>query len=468
MKCTRRVVSVCLAAGMAIGSAVPALALENEFHGMFRSQFINSNFTGAPSTGGVDNDSRYAPAFGYDGSGNRLPAKAPIANLTEQRARLYYTAKINDDLKIVTKWELDYAYWGNSSYNTANKPRNTGGALGGDSVQMETKNVYVDLNLPSVPVNLKVGMQPYNDAFKGFVVDADMAGVLVSGKKDNLSGSVGYFRWEDRTTGTGTLGKKTQDFIALDTKYALSNSANVGFSYYLLDNKLDGLDLGGVGANASVKAKLVHMLGVNGEASFGPVSVDGFFLYQNGTLTDRHVSAFAADAAGKMKVGPGTAHVEAMYVSGDKGDGTSHGFVVAEAPLGAESDVDTNMALLTRNKFGMTMGTAIVYDVNNFDQGVIGGFVGYDLPLSEKLSASTNAGFAAVAQANGNPNQGSNKSDYLGTELNLELAYKLNPNVKLTAFAGYVFLGDYYNGVAAGGKTPDNPYDARLVLNVTF
>ena len=57
---------------------------------------------------------------------------------------------------------------------------------------------------------------------------------------------------------------------------------------------------------------------------------------------------------------------------------------------------DNEMIILSRDKNATTIDNAIVYDVNNGNQGVIFGSLGYDYPFSAKFSGSVNAGFAAV------------------------------------------------------------------------
>jgi hypothetical protein len=93
------------------------------------------------------------------------------------------------------------------------------------------------------------------------------------------------------------------------------------------------------------------------------------------------------------------------------------------------------MVLLGRDKYAMTNDAAIVYDANNYNQGMVFGSIGYDHSFTDKLAGSLNAGFAAVAEDNANPyayDAGSHDSDYLGTEVNAELSYKVLENLTLT------------------------------------
>ena len=130
------------------------------------------------------------------------------------------------------------------------------------------------------------------------------------------------------------------------------------------------------------------------------------------------------------------------------------------------------MVILGRDKNAYTTDNSIIFNSNNKDQGSIGGYIGYDLPINAKLTTAFNAGFASVAKENSNKplNRGTgsaNKSNYLGTEVNAEATYQLMDNLSFSTRAAYVVLGDYYKNVASNG-TPVNPYDFKLIAKYTF
>ncbi|RNC67422.1 MAG: hypothetical protein ED859_14830 [Desulfuromonadales bacterium] len=459
----KQTLALAAAAALTAATAVPALALENEFHGMFRLKGVVNNFNATP----VINSPEGVP-YGFYKPDN-LDKKVPTATYIEQRARIMYIAKANDDLKLVTHFEID-SRWGDASYTNA---RNKGGAIGADTVNIETKSVYLDFNCPLTGSNVKVGMQPYYDAFKGVLFDADMAGLLVSRSFGKLDAAAGFFRFDDK----GTIpGKKTRDMVAATAKYAVTKDIKVGGAYYFIDDDRSETDtfVRDYIIQQQGDTNTVHNIGVNAEANLGLVTIDGFFLYQFGSLrapVSRHVSAFAGNVGARGKIGPGTARTEFLYVSGDKGgSSTTNAFQSVQDEHGFYNG---NMQLLFRDAYAMTIDNAIVYTSNNKDQGVIAGFIGYDLPITSKLSTSVNAGFAAVAKDNGNkpvnPVTGqANKSSYLGTEVNASVDYKLFDNMTASVRGAYVILGDYYNGVAAGAEDPRDPYMGSLILNYAF
>jgi len=471
----RNVIAALLTLGLAAAATTPALALENEFHGMFSARFINSNFNGTQLTGTRTALDPLNPTAGpqrYGGNGQYEPGGLPktqySANFIEQRARLQYIAKANADLKLVTHFELDYVYWGNSSYATG---RNQGGAIGADSVNFETKSIYLDAN-PCKNLNMKLGMMPNNDAFKGVMFDADMAGLLLSSSYGNFAPSFGVFRFGDSGlfSSDNVIGHKTADMVMLDGKFAVSKDLKVGGAYYFFR---DNSNLAS-GFGSTFQDVKMNVLGVNAEVTTGPLTLNGFAIYENGTVNKRSTNAFAGNVGAKLKVGPGTARSEFLYISGeDKTTGNSNAFYAVTGQLNAEHGYyDNEMVILGRDKNAYTTDNAIIFSSNNKDQGSIGGYLGYDLPINAKLTTAFNAGFAAVAKGNAakpiNLKTGTaNDSNYLGTEINAEATYQLMDNLSTSARAAYVMLGDYYKDVAING-TPENPYDFKLIFKYTF
>jgi len=423
--------------GLTAAAVTPALALENEFHGLFSARFINSNFNGTETT-----------SYTYQPEGK---AKAQhMASFIEQRARLQYIAKANADLKLVTHFELDYSYWGNSSYAVG---RNQGGALGADTINLETKSIYVDAN-PFKNINMKVGMQPANDSFKGLLFDADMAGIQLSSTYHKFSPTVGFFRFNDAGPRYGVndvkaFGDLTNDLFMLDGKYEISNDFKVGGAYYFFRD------------NTGTNNVSMNVLGVNAEYGHGPLSLNGFAIYETGWNNNRYTNAFAGNVGAKLKTGPGTARAEVLYVSGDSGStGRSHSFYSVDFEHGY---YDNEMVILGRDKNAYTTDNSIIFNAGNSGRGQIGGYFGYDLPVNDRLTTACNIGFAAVAH----DTSSSHESKYLGTEINAEANYKLIEGLTASFRAGYVVLGDYYKNVAING-TPDNPFDTKLILKYAF
>ena len=506
MSFTKTIVAVAAVGALTIATAVPAMALENEFHGLFRLRGIVSNF---------DDSGSGSASIGNAGAGSKNGGNTPNSTTYfEQRARLMYIAKANDDLKLVTHFEFD-SRWGDTSYNqnatnggtagtAGSATRNGGGGVGADQTNLETKNIYLEFKIPTTPVVVKAGVQGFTDNYKGIIFNNDAAGVLATAKQGWGSVQAAYFRFDDATTGgsaataavpatptnsylgvpaaaagasvlqnAGQVGNNTRDFMTVGAKLNLTKDLVLGADYYMLYSDVLRRTLG---------KTYINMVGVNGEAKFGPATVSGFGLYQFGKLgnqslfTHQDVNAFAGNLAGKIAVGPGTAKLTALYVSGD-GDTSANGgerndfqtIMERGATTAGHTFYEANSQLLLRNIYAIDKtDRAVVFDLNDAGKGIIAVFGGYDLTLG-KFFANTNVGIGAVAKDNANaqPNGGkhSGSSNVLGTELNTEMGYKVYDNLTASLSLAYLVLGDFYNG---GGSTPDNPYSTKLMLNYTF
>lgn len=351
-----------------------------------------------------------------------------------------------------------------------------GGAIGSRSVNLRTAEAYVDMNIPSTPVKLKVGIQPLSDSYKSVIIDTRAAGIVASAPIADATVTAAFFRFNDNfykktltNPAPGTPGNQSEDFYLLDGKYSPSKELTIGGSYYLYYS-----DLNRSATPAPAKTN-IHIFGVNAEAVFGPATVNGFAVYQTGKdLDGKTLNAWAFNFGTQCKSGPGTAHTEFLYLSGDHGTSKdkSNAFWVTQNDAAWENAYDPHLLLLARDTYAMVTDNAIVFD-NMRNQGVIMGSIGYDLPFTKKLTGTANAGFAAINRQNSTKplifgTTKTNDSDYLGTELNVGLEYKMFEGVVVIPRFGYVILGDYYKNVAAGGATPDNPYMASVVMNLSF
>jgi len=421
------------ALALATAAASPAAAvIQHEISGQFTAQYVMSNF----------NNTAVTKDYAYNPDG--LPADPGTADFFEQRVRLGYAAKFDERLKFVSKFEIDYSYYGDSSYEVG---ANGGAAVGADQVNLETKNLYLDFTCPSTGVNAKIGMQEYVDGFEGALIWADAAGLMFARPFGAATLSLGFFRLLD----DGDVpGDQTADLLAIDGSYQISERFKVGGAYYLVSDNRGEADI------------TVHSLGVNTKATLGPATVNGYLLGQFGDAGDgKNISAFGGNAGAEIKLGPGTARAEFCYSSGD--DNADDNTVKSLQTFYNEYWYGSHsLALLTRDDYGLTADYGVIYDLGFGGRGSMIASTGYDLPLGAKTALSCNlgAGWAVKDYDRGGP--------ALGTEANVRLTQQVYESLTLTVRAAYLFLGNFYDGVAENGADPDNPWDARIVLAYTF
>ncbi len=459
----KKTVVIAAAAGALTAVAMPAMALENEFHGTFGARFLMSNY----DNGGAA--TLNPTAYRDDNKAN---------NYFEQRARLQYTAKANDDLKLVTQFEIDSKFGGDKTgkYGVSSDA----GVLDADGINFETKHVYLDFNLGKA-VNVKTGIQPIKDAFKGVFIDADVAGILVTTKLAPLTLSTGYYRTATESsngitqpattsffTATSPLGHDNNDLFMVDAKFAASKDVSVGAAYYLSANY------------TTATPTTVHMFGLNADAKLGPATLSGFFAAETGRTFNagvkKAVSGYAGNLAAKMAIGPGTLRTAGLFLSGD--GNAANGNNTAWANAGLQTYGESNLWIFARTGAGgTTTDRTIVGTGGPGNKGQWLYTLGYDAKITPKLYANANLGLSWVAKNAGAPVDAktgrANASNFQGTEINIETGYKVYDNLTAKVQAAYAILGGYYKGAASNSiatavKDPENPYTTRIMLSYVF
>jgi len=470
----KKTVAIAATVGALAAISVPAMALENEFHGIYNLKFFSSN---------VENGGTAA----IDPTGFLEKNKAN--NYFEQRARLQYTAKANDDLKLVTQFELDTKFGGDKTgkYGISSDA----GVFDADGIMLETKHVYLDFNLGN-NFNVRTGIQPIKDSLKGVFLDADLAGVQATSKMGAATLTGGYFRYKTESsllttgaaapggtgvngtqstsffTNTSPLGHDNADIFMLDAKIALNKDAKVGASYYLLSDY------------SAAPVTTYHVFGLNADAKVGPLSLSGFLAAETGFVATsprrKSISGYAANVAAKVAIGPGTLKTAALYLTGDGNTASSNN--TAWNSTGSATYAEGGMFLLVRTGVGGTSTDRTLTGANfTSNKGLILYTLGFDAAITPKLYTNVNLGMLWAAKNLGAPTDGGlpgskpNASNFRGGEINLETGYKVYDNLTAKVQLAYVLLGGYYKNAAANNdptKSPEDPYTGRIALSYAF
>lgn len=457
---------VAAATGAMCVAATTAFALENEFHGMYKAMGYSSNFF---------NGYTLAPAQ----TKVLLSKDAGVSNYFEQRARLMYIAKANDNLKLVTHFELDTRFGGSTS---AKYLTNDAGGLDADQINLETKNIYLDTNCPITGANIKIGMQPWADSYQSLFLLADMTGLYVTKKFDPLTASFGWFRYADLDNSSTWAGKASNDLFVLDAKYAFNKDMTVGASFYAIDQG----DVT-VAATSNQTIRNLYMPGMSASLTFGPATINPFVAVQFGRTTgNQNMNGFLGGATAKVtKVGPGNINAAFAYLSGDDRATSSTSNGKSFKPLTANTSYfnAANMWLLVRSGQAVNSSTSITgNDMTVGGRGLVLLTAGYEGTVN-KAFYNANVGYAMTAEQR--TNSGVEESSSLGTELNATVGYKLYDNLAVSLTGAYAILGDGLkkqagsstvaskgiNGFAnasASATDADNPWMANLQFSYTF
>lgn len=461
-KFQKQMLTIAAAGALTAVTALPAMAFENEFHGLFNFNTVFSNYNNS----NAGNISSTSPMLTHDSN--------KMNNYFEQRVRLQYTAKASDDLKLVTQFEIDNL-WGKTKSTGTN-----GTNLDTDTVNFEVKHAYLDFNVGK-SFNTKVGMLPYKDTLKGIFIDADLAALYTTTKLGAYTLGLGFSRLVDSSAASTTLrtGGANTDLFIMDNTFAFSKDTKAALSYYFLADYDDLAESTyyAVPATTSLtkEDKKVHTFGLSGETKLGGINLSGFVAMQAGTLKDAtsrtSVHGWAGNVAANMNVGPGKARTGFLFTSGNNGStGHNKGWISTTV----QSYNESGLIILTRNTANSPTNTDQYINRQITNQAVA--YLGYDAKLTDKFNLDSGLGFAWVPASVGAPvdlkTGRGNASDFMGTELGLTAGYQLYKNLKLQAQAAYMILGGYYKNSAtkADGTyaDPENPYTMRLQAKYAF
>ncbi len=360
-------VGLMMVGGVAVTTAS---AVENQFGGYWRVRsFVQDNFDGQDS--------------------------ASVWR-TDNRTRLYYTAKFNDDFKFVNKFEIN-TRWGD----------NVGGDIGADGTSIwRIKNSYADFTLGAV--RTKLGIQGAAIA-RGLIFDDDFSGVNISANLGTVTPTFLYIAVDDENV-TDNTADENISAVVVPVKIGDAVTLTPYFVYNYRSN--DGKENYYIGGDVDLK--------------MDAVSAWGTFVYNGGTVGD-------VDNAGYLLAGGATAsiaHGQIVYATGDDAGTDNDGFVVAPGGCYYWSEI-------------MGLGT--------FDTGASAGSPGCGITnliafnggvTIKPMDKLTLKGDLWYAMHDKDVLIDGVFQDELGLELDGKVTYALMDNLNLDLVLAYLFSGD--------------------------
>ncbi|MBE0605118.1 MAG: hypothetical protein IH610_02380 [Deltaproteobacteria bacterium] len=470
----RKGLIVLLAVVLAAAFALPAMASDIKASGFYRSKAWLGNF----------HDGSGAPSLRTDQPGDEAQTNAFV----EQRFRVKFEFG-NENVKAVWYLESDM-YWGDSGGSSSPNPaRNSGGALGADKVQMETKNINVWFKIPDTSMDVTVGLQGQSDDYAGVLYGgADMAGIFLNGKYEPVKYTLGWAKLYENTT------QKSDDMTLYVARadFAPAKEVKLGLNFYFLQDDsakntsataLPSAVVAGQGFSGKV-----YMPGIDMTFKAGPVTLSGFAQYQTGKyeavtsgLSDIDVTAFMLDLRGDMAVGPGKAFIEGLYLSGGDNPDDKYKAPITLAtressPGGNSSYTRTNMAILLASPDTIGVSQCLIgcsggesgSDPGNGGRGITHVAAGYAQNLSAKTKIQFNVGYLAATKKTKDDDLAQVKGKDMGTELNTRLDYNITKGLDVGVVAAYAFIGDFYNFNTAGSHDVKDAWTSYARINYSF
>jgi hypothetical protein len=446
----KKLSSILFAALLVAVFTLPAAAVEHEFGGYWRTRFfMNRDFSG---------------------SSDRTEDERLDRSEVDTRTRLYYTAILNDNLKLVNKFEMN-ANWGNG--NDEEEFENTDGDdvtvvtsseygdIGTDGLSVLVKNSYADATFGIV--NTKVGAQGAAVA-RGFLFDADFAGVVLNFDIDAIKIPLYWIRMDE-----GGVGKDANDGDA--DMYGISPS--FGFGGVSINPLLfwattqDAGQSDEFSAFSGVEKINLYFLGVNADVTFGPAKAWFTGIYEDGKAEaaatgadDLDVSAFLVALGGGANFGMFEAHGQVFYATGDDDDEDDDEITEFYVPNGQSYYWSEIMGLGT---FDDQTSNGSPGD-QIFDILAVG--LGGSVSPMEKLTIGLDIWYAQRAEKQ-DPPEDSDDEKKLGTEVDFTVTYTLLEDLNLKVVAAYLFAGEGTDPTDDNDDTA-NPFELGAQISFGF
>jgi len=359
--------------------ALPAAALENQFGGYWRVRgYMQQDFTGEDQTEAQDL-SRY-----------------------DTRTRLYYTAVLNDNLKLVNKFEMDAVFGDGASY----------GDIGADGVNIEVKNSYADFNIGQF--NVRVGTQPWYLA-RGFLFDDDGSGIWAAYKGDTFTVPVATIKFVE-----GGMGQDAEDLdmdcYLVAPLFNLNDSLQLNpYVVYITQDETD-IDY--------------YAFGLDLDAKFDMFSLWFTGIMESGDAgEDADFAGYLVAIGGNTNIGVVGLHSQFFYASGDDDD--------------ADDDVDAFMSTGADSYYWAEIMGYGIFDnqvSNNAPADKLENIMAFNVGASfkpmDKLKVGADIWYAALAEDD------ANDEDELGTEVDVRLTYELVEGLNWDIVGAILFAGD--------------------------
>ena len=476
----RKGLIVLLVAAVAVAFALPAMAdltpKNLNVSGFYRSKAWLSNF----------HDGSGGPSLRTGEAGDAEQTNAYV----EQRARVKFEFG-TENVKAVWFLESDML-WGDSS-GVVN--RNQGGALGADSIQIETKNLYLWFKVPDTSLDFTVGLQNQSDDYAGVLYGgADFAGVFMTGQFEPVKYRLGFAKLYENTA------QKADDatFYTASVKFTPMKEVAIGLNFDFLQddtgknggvglkiNPFDDAAPGAGSVNANYKLKL-YTPGVSATFKAGPATLSGFAFYQFGKFEsmlgapDVDVNAYGADLRADMSLGPAKVFLEGLYLSGDdKVDEYNAPIGLGDYQGGGNGSAGNSS--YTRTRMQIMLASWDTINVSQCIVGCSGGEYGDSLGLqgrglwhvaagasmafTPRLKAEVNAGYAAAVKLR--PTETSWRDKDLGTEVNAGLSFNVAKGLDVGVYGAYMWLGGFVKD-GPGAADFKDPWTSYARVNYAF
>jgi hypothetical protein len=432
----KKLLVLSLAVALVVAFTLPASAFESVFGGYWRTRAVTQQR--------------------FNGENNGASPAPNDLELVDTRTRLYYTAKLNDNLQLINKFEWNNT-WGSGP----------GGDYGADGTGIfRIKQSYVSAKIG--PVTAKIGEHDVTMA-RGFIYADEFSGVTLSFKAGDV---LVPLVWMKGNEGGGGHNSNDVDIVGLYPVFNVGEKSTINpfiyYGYSSASNHVGGQDqLSTYGANGIATGEVndgvgVYWVGANADFTLGSAALWFTGAYQGGKLkrsTGGNLDVKAGLLAGgaSVPVGPAELHGQAFWTSGDGSQNDDD----AEAFFGIGGNgrgwAYYWSEIMGNGIFDQQFSAGAGVDVSNLWAANIG----VSIKPIEKLTLTGDVWYAAHSK-----NDFTTDEKKLGTEVDLKATYQLIEGLNLDIVGAYLFADDATALNNQGNE--EDPYEVGTQLSLSF
>ena len=430
---------ICLVALIAVFALVmPASAAEMKVNGIWNTKaYAVNNYDGYDDT---DDSFQYVT----------------------QRMRMYFDFISSENLKLVYKNEIDFE-WGDAAFQNA---RNNGGGLGGDTVNLETKNIYLEFMVPDTPVKATIGLQGVT-LHKGWFISDDVSAARFDMNFDPVSITTYAALAAGTEWGDPDASDDDWQLVASGAYKAENMDARLSFGYERLPNDVtsadqpESNDLFLVMGEFNMSFDMMSFFVILGK-NFGEADGSG-----PDSANNRNYDGFMGHVGANFALDMANIRAEFIYASGDK-----------------EGDFDDDFKTMNGRTFSWSelMSDGYTYDRNPANNQIGGSNspsnmwavnVGADLKPTDTTTLKFDVYYIGMVEDRTVAGQ---KEDEIGIEVDASLTQKIYDNLSMTVIGAYLFAEDGYGvyngdpgaGAAQAAGSGDDAFQVGIGLDYKF
>ncbi len=442
--------------------------------GEFRLRSVTSNIATSSLLGGGE-------------SGGFPTQNGDTKSFFDTRLRLYWDFRPSDLIRVHYRMEIGDVRFGGGTESGSDVTGNlipvlgqgSGGGVGADGVNVETKNLFIEVAMPFVPgLSFRGGIFGYGDRYDFNIIADDFAGFQLLYNRGDVSAHFVYLKFFEGATRDNA---NDSHWFGIDGQLQINAATRAAATfYYWLDQEHRGT-LGFKPFQYWLGGEVTSRL----TSGLGPVQVKGYAIYNHGEgfFGRRHGknSGVNVSLSGDLSLPFGTVGLQTQYITGARGskvqlegggkDGKHIGSWVSyfNTMYQGPEIISLGSIIDTGDGFGSKWGTG-----NGFYNGDLNGrlliIARSAFPVHPDVSLHVVGTYdrAAVANANG--------ESHRGFEMDVWAQWNIFPKLWFRFGGGYYITGDWwknnsdasFDGRRPGVSRPDNIWQFGTRLQYDF